>query len=333
MKKIFLLILLLAASGTARASGEITVVVGGGEAALHREALAAFYRGCAEGDPTLGLKSLSADSLTEFRLADGKSAGVLQRRMVKQAPRVLVAAGPEAMRALDGVTSVPIVYLMVPAPEEFSGNRANLTGVSMRLAPEPQLDAFFKSVPSAKRLGLIFDPGRSGGTVERIGRYCAARGIVLLARPADEPRRVPTLLAEMRGMIDAFWMLPDSTVVTPRTVESILSFSLANRIPVVAFSDKFLEFGAAFSVGVDDVAAGKQASGLVLQIMAASDGAPLPAPVAGRMQAKINRRIAAKLGLKIEAGGNYPRIPARSADGAAPGGRDTAEADIVPLIF
>ena len=70
--------------------------------------------------------------------------------------------------------------------------------------------------------------------------------------------------------IEAFWMLPDLTVITQMTVEFIFLFSLENRIPVLTFSEKYVESGALLSVGIDAFDIGVQAAEMALRILAGS---------------------------------------------------------------
>ena len=72
----------------------------------------------------------------------------------------------------------------------------------------------------------------------------------------------------MKGKIDAFWMLPDITVICPETVEFILLFSIENKIPIFSFSEKYVEMGALMSLSINPVDLGKQAGQIAEKILA-----------------------------------------------------------------
>ena len=78
-------------------------------------------------------------------------------------------------------------------------------------------------------------------------------------------------IQDMKGKIDVFWMLPDLTVITPETIEFMLLFSLENKIPVFAFSEKYVELGAFMSIGVDAFDIGIQAGEMAEKILSGGD--------------------------------------------------------------
>lgn len=95
-------------------------------------------------------------------------------------------------------------------------------------------------------------------------------------------------------------MLPDLTVITPETVEFPLLFSLENKIPILTFSDKYVESGAFMSVNIDPFDIGRQAGE-----MAAAVSRSRGIKQARRVEARkgtisINMTVARKLGIDID---------------------------------
>ncbi|MFZ2948374.1 MAG: ABC transporter substrate binding protein, partial [Desulfuromonadaceae bacterium] len=72
---------------------------------------------------------------------------------------------------------------------------------------------------------------------------------------------------------DLFWMLPDITVITPETAEAILLFSLENNIPILTFSEKYLERGAMLSIGIDPFDIGRQAGEMAQTLFSSGESA------------------------------------------------------------
>jgi putative ABC transport system substrate-binding protein len=103
----------------------------------------------------------------------------------------------------------------------------------------------------------------------------------------------------MKGKADLFWMLPDATVITPETVESILLLSLDYKIPILTFSEKYLELGAMLSIGVDPFDIGCQAGEMARKIFSGASGDAQHADARKALVA-VNMKIAGKLGITFD---------------------------------
>ena len=176
----------------------------------------------------------------------------------------------------------------------------NITGVSLYINPERQLSVLNKTLPSVKRAGSLYDPAITGDFVGKARFASKAAGIELITREIRSSKDVPEILKKMKGEIDAFWMLPDLTVVTPETIEFLLLFSIENRIPVITFSDKYLEMGALLSISIDAVDIGKQAWEITEMVLSGEDVRKIPRVDARKAEVTLNQRAAKKLGIIID---------------------------------
>ena len=96
-------------------------------------------------------------------------------------------------------------------------------------------------------------------------------------------------------------MLPDITVVTPETVESMLLFSMENNIPILAFSEKYLELGAMLAIGIDPFDIGSQAGEMAQNIFAGGNNKKEDRHIDARKAlVSVNLGIARKLGIAID---------------------------------
>lgn len=214
-------------------------------------------------------------------------------------PDLVLAIGMDALQKVKIFPGVPIVYLMVLNPSVMVHEERNVTGVSMTISPEKQLAAIHRVLPLARRIGLLFDPKKSASFVKRAQIASKEFKIDLLAKEVNNPRFVPTALASMKGAIDAFWMIPDTTVVTPDTIELLMLYSLENKIPVCTFSIKYLEVGALMSLDINAFEMGRQAGELAVKILSGkrvSEIAPVEADTADLV---INESVASKLKVPI----------------------------------
>lgn len=298
MKKIFFLILaLLILVPAAHADYDIGVVMSS-RLRPYVEVLQGFRDGCAKELPPLGVKSIQPVSITIFSLSEQPDRAELKRQLAALTPDLLVAIGTNALSFLKDVRKTPVLYLMVPDPSAITDSQPNVTGIDMEIPASRQLAVFLEADPRIHRLGLIYDPKYSANLVAEIEDAARERGISLLASRADDSRKVPALLARMRGKIDGFWMLPDLTVITPQTVEALGLFSMDQRVPILTFSSKYLDQGAAVAITFDNQRLGEQAAVMAGKILSGTGIENIPPAAPESIHVHINPKVAGKLGLK-----------------------------------
>ena len=172
-------------------------------------------------------------------------------------------------------------------------------GVSMNIPPNRQLQALLQTLPRTKSVGLLYDPKNTGYLVEEARQAAGEMDIVLTAKEIHHPRDVATSAMEMKGDIDVFWMLPDVTVMTPETVEFLVLFSLKYRIPLLAFSEKYLDLGAFVSTGIDAFDMGAQAGDMANKILSGRQVKNVQQALARKYVVSTNLMIAGKLGIGL----------------------------------
>jgi len=235
------------------------------------------------------------NKLVSSELGDQDIAGKV--RKIK--PDLILAIGMDALAKLRGIKDVPIVYLMVLNPQTLIQDNANVTGVSMNIAPERQLSQLRQILPQVKKIALFFDPAKSGNYVAKAYNAAAIMGIELLAKGVHNPRDAVAAIDALKGKADALWLLPDTTVVNPATIDLLLLSTLEKKIPVLTFSDKYVEKGALMSFEVDSEEAGKQAGDMANRILAGAAVQSIEKEDAHGGILTVNLIVAKKLGISI----------------------------------
>ena len=244
-------------------------------------------------DVLRGFRDACGCDAREIKLSNGEGlAGILSRK-----PEAVVAIGTSVFKKVRMLTDLPIVYTMVVPSEAALSQNRNLSGVSMDISPQVYLSTMLEMFPAVKRVGLLYDPRHTAEFVEAALKASQAAGIELVTKQVHAPSAIPAALQEMREKLDVFWMVPDSTLVTPEMVDYLLLFSFQHNLPVFSFSKKYLEQGAIASLDVDPYDMGVQAGEIVKRLSAGDTGAIRV--YARKYRLTINAKVAAKLGLKI----------------------------------
>ncbi len=214
-------------------------------------------------------------------------------------PDLILAVGAEALRKVKKYHHIPLVYLMVLNPHSILSHERNVAGVSMVVSPEKQLSAMRRVLPDARRIGVVYDPDKSGEFVRRAVVSARALRMEIRTKEVTNPREVPQSLHAMKGTVDAIWMIPDTTAITPDTVETMMLFSMRNGIPVCAFSAKYVGVGALMSVDASPFDMGRQAGEMAARILSGAKTADLQAAEAEHTVLTVNETVSKKLRLKM----------------------------------
>lgn len=242
----------------------------------------------------------SVVSGTVKRVVISEMEGVDVARMVRdERPDVILAIGAEALARVKRVKDTPIVYLMVLDPQSTLTSGENLTGVSMNVPPERQLAALQSLMPRLRKIGIPYNPSRSGILARKAQAAARSLGIEPVARELRSARDVVPVAEGMKGEVDALWMLPDTTVVTPESIEFLLLFSLTNRIPILTFSDKYVQMGAIMALDIDPYDLGRQGGDLVRRILSGTPVEQVQRAEPRSIVMTVNAKVARKLGLTL----------------------------------
>jgi putative ABC transport system substrate-binding protein len=280
--RIILLLLLIAGTGEA---GPVVVSVQSRDVAPYNAALSGFESVCHAENKRIFLSGLKE--------------GELAQKLSAMGPHLILAIGPDALLAVQEVSALPILYTMVLNPGPLRKEASRITGVSINIPQEKQLDIILKALPGTTRIGLLYHPEETGGFVARSQKAAAVAGIQILAHAVETAREVPLALTKMEGAPEVFWLMPDQTVISPDTVPFLFDFAIARKIPVISFSNQYLAFGAFMSIAVDVFDLGRQTGEMANRIL---NGTPIPkiSPAeAQKVVVTINRTVAGKLDIPI----------------------------------
>ena len=216
----------------------------------------------------------------------------------EEQPRLIVAIGADALEQVRQIRTIPIIYLMILNPSKIVPEAKNVTGVQMTPSPVQQVDLIRKALPNVSKVGVLYDPNNLSKFVRQAADAARPLGLELVTREVRAPREVPGALLRLRGEIDAFWMLPDPSVVSPETMEFFILFSGENRIPLVSFSRKYVDMGALLALDTDPYDMGMQAGEMATRLLQDAGNRSIPRVEAARKTVKwVNPNVARRLGL------------------------------------
>lgn len=119
----------------------------------------------------------------------------------------------------------------------------NITGVYSFVSPKVQYRTIIQLKNDVKNIGVIYNSLHSGIQIKMLESAITDTAISLSKNAVSNPREIATALHFMKD-IDILWVPTDPIYRDKKAIESIIDFSLENKIPVFSPSIEFVQRGA-----------------------------------------------------------------------------------------
>ncbi len=248
--------------------------------------------------PVNGLKSVLGADVQELNMEGQAASGKAHCATLKSGGcKVIVAVGKNAAKiAMGAAAGVPVVYCMVMEPEGSGIKGAGITGVSLDVPVRRQFEAFRSTVPSLKKLGVVYSSDLNASFVKETKTAASKTGLTLVERSVSDDAQVPNAIRELKGQIDGLYLPPDRMVAKHDAFQFIALFTFENNLPFMAPTDRFVKKGALVALMIDFEEVGKQAG----QMAKKAAGGTLPPPEPPEVTILVlNQKTAQTIGINI----------------------------------
>ena len=250
--------------------------------------------------------------IVEYRFAGGRTDRItdLVAELMQIGPDVLVGLGNPVITALkNATTTIPIVFMTgdpIAAGYVTSIARpsGNMTGVSMMQGiaglTAKRIELLKEIVPSATRLGVMFNPDSPTAVGDLTQVEQAAKGLNLVVRsfPARRGEDIePAIAALIREAVHCMYIQAAPPV--PAFVREIGTLLLKYRIPAISELRDLARSGAVLSYGPNLFESTRRQVYFVDRILKGSKPADLPVEEATKLELVINLRTAKAFGLDV----------------------------------
>ena len=237
--------------------------------------------------------------LTEYDMGGDTDRGTeIIKKIALKKPNLILTLGTKAAKlTCQNIRDIPIIFCMVSRPERYGLTGENITGVSLNVPARVQFETLKSILPYTKRIGLVFNQEESGKAVKKAAKEAKKLGLELVALQIESEKEVPRVTRDLKGNIDALWMIMDSTIVTKESVKHLILFTIRNKIPFMGLSIRFVQEGALLALSADYADMGRQASKLAKQILKGNSPKDLPIVPPEKTKLFLNRKAAKLIGI------------------------------------
>ncbi|MCK5707001.1 MAG: hypothetical protein KAI43_05055 [Candidatus Aureabacteria bacterium] len=215
------------------------------------------------------------------------------------------AIGTNATKMMKDIATVPTVFSMVVNPKYFGfigkdeASLPNLCGISIEVPVEEQFKLLKKIIPRIQRIGVIYDPSKSGYTIARAIKTSQRLGLEVYEVPVKSSPEVPQALSKLEGTIEVLFAIVDDTVYRSSTMGHILLRCLKRKTPVFGFSHTITKAGAIFSTYIDFDSIGKVAAERIKMLLDGTTCEEIPFKFTNKWRYSLNLAVAERLNIEI----------------------------------
>lgn len=238
-------------------------------------------------------------AVRQFDLADQETTSVVMRGLRPGEDAVVVAIGPRALRpALQAAAGRPIVAALVSlaALEDFGPGIDRIRAVVLDQPMSRLLNLIQAALPSARRIGVLAGTA-SMLPLRTLVRHAQERGLTVAADVMTTSDEVVVALERLVPRMDLLLALPDPMVHNRNTVQPLLLTTYRAGIPVVTYSESYLQAGAAIALFTTPKQVAQQAAEAILQYP--EKGLPPPVQMPRYFTVGVNSAVVRSLGLSL----------------------------------
>jgi putative ABC transport system substrate-binding protein len=233
----------------------------------------------------------------EVHKLDGSAAkaGQAVQAVKKSGARLVLTLGSLATdSAVKEIPDIPIVACMVVRADGLKKS-PNVTGVGLEFSLEVQTSWLQVLLPTAKNVGVLYNPDENKTRIEAAGRIMQNMGLKLVAQEVRSSQDVSGALEGLVKKVDVLWGIADTVAMTPQTAKTVLPFSVKNNIPLIGPSPTWVKAGALYALEWDYADIGAQAGGMAVSILKGSPPSAIPAASARKVHYALNLKTAQEM--------------------------------------
>jgi putative ABC transport system substrate-binding protein len=259
--------------------------------------------------------------LTRLGLNDGKryvvrtqvadksfdsSAQMTRQFLNDQAVLLIAIATPAAQAAAAETARTPIVFAAITDPvaarlvNSIEHPGKNLTGTSNRWPFERQVALLSQLLPTAKRIGAVWNPGEvnSQAAMAALRPLLQQRGYELVEAPITTTADVALAARSVSHKVDAFLMIPDNTALAATDV--LVQIAIDTKKPLIGGDMDTVRRGSLGTYGYNYFELGQVTAQMVKEILIDGrkpDSMPVRYPPTSSLI--LNQKSAARFALSL----------------------------------
>ena len=203
------------------------------------------------------------EKFPEVFVLDARNEEQLREQIGRQRPALAVAVGADASLALERAASGKLPLLSSGVFEcdmEHSAGAPSAfrSTVTVDLPAAVLMSELRRLFPGKSRIGLIQGPMQNDAYGKAFALAARQAGLTAEVVRCDDPRDLLEVFLKLKPRADLVWCPANPRLYNSATLKPLLMASITNRLPIIGFSEQFVQAGALFGGSADFVDVGRQ---------------------------------------------------------------------------
>ncbi|MEG6522300.1 ABC transporter substrate-binding protein [Desulfotomaculum sp. 1211_IL3151] len=214
--------------------------------------------------------------VVDYQNAQGDQGNLqtIARKFVQDKSNLVLAiATPSAMTMANETKDIPIIITAVTDPVSaklvmsVEKPETNVTGTTDMNPVKDQLQLIKDLVPTAKRIGVIYNSSEINSQVQvDVAEKAAPElGLELVKVTVTVSSEVMQAAQSLIGKVDAIYLPTDNMVIS--SMAAVLKVAEDNKIPVISGESNSVENGALATVGIDYYQLGRTTAEMAIRVL------------------------------------------------------------------
>lgn len=236
------------------------------------------------------------------------TAGQIARKFLSLKPDVIVAIttpSAQAMVKAVGKNSIPIVFSAVTDPigaglvSSLKNHSENVTGVMDAPPVKKQIEFIRTLLPTAKVLGVIYNPGDSGSvsSLELIRKEAKGQEFTLVEATPIKSSDIQAAVLQLVGKVDAIYVPLDNMIVS--AMKTVSAIALKHKLPLFSADSGSVEAGALACIGYSYHQTGLKTGEMVVDILEGEKSSEIEVASPDKVDIFINRKVLETLKISL----------------------------------
>ncbi len=243
-----------------------------------------------------------------YQSAQGNTATAAQiaKKFAGDQPDAIVAiATPSAQAVASSARASNIIFSAVTDPvsaklvEGWDKPGKNITGVSDLTPIDKHLGMVKEVLPSAKKLGVIYNPGETNSVslVKLINEFAPKHGLEVVEAASPKSADVQTATRSLMGRVDAIYLPTDNTVIS--AMEGVVKIAEQAKIPLFAGDTDSVKRGAIAALGFNYYEVGRQTGNMLVRVLNGTSPGDIHVEGIDKTELFVNPEAAKRMGIEL----------------------------------
>ncbi len=188
---------------------------------------------------------------------EGEKGKLNYRSIKKTKPELIITIGETPVEEI--ASNFKDIYVISVGHHNYRslGIISNVIAVPIEVPADQAMQIARALFPNRGTIGVLYNPKLSSYIFDSFKKQVEKKGFKLAAIKVDSPQDVYLSINSFKGKIDLFYFIQDTTIFKSKSLNTIFSFLVDNKIPYIVPTGAFLRKYGVVALNVEPITMGR----------------------------------------------------------------------------